>query len=47
MDKKASKVIIISLAVLAFVKLIIHLGTNAFASYGIFRDELYYIPVGS
>ncbi len=43
MDKKASKAIIPYLAVLAFLKLIIHLGTNAFASYGIFRDELYYI----
>ncbi len=43
MDKKTSKAIIISLASLTFIKLLIHLGTNAFASYGIFRDELYYI----
>ena len=43
MNKKASKIIVISLAVLTFFKLVIHLGTNAFASYGIFRDELYYI----
>jgi hypothetical protein len=43
MNKKDSKIIVISLAVLALLKLVIHLGTNAFASYGIFRDELYYI----
>jgi len=43
MNKKDSRLIVISLAALAFLKLIIHLGTNAFASYGIFRDELYYI----
>ena len=43
MNKKDSNIIIIPLVVLSFLKLVIHLGTNAFASYGIFRDELYYI----
>jgi len=43
MNKKDSKVIIILLAGLSFLKLAIHLCTNAFTSYGIFRDELYYI----
>jgi hypothetical protein len=42
-DKNATKTIIIPLAVLSFLKLVLHLGANAFASYGIFRDELYYI----
>jgi hypothetical protein len=28
---------------LAFIKLLIHLATNLFGGYGIFRDELYYI----
>ena len=28
---------------LASLKLLIHLYTNAFAGYGIFRDELYYL----
>jgi len=32
---------------LAGVKLIIHLYTNAFAGYGIFRDELYYLACAS
>lgn len=32
---------------LALVKLIIHLYTNAFAGYGIFRDELYYLACAS
>jgi hypothetical protein len=36
MNKRASKKIIFPLAVLSFIKLAIHLGTNAFASYGIF-----------
>lgn len=31
------------LAALALLKLLIHFYTNAFAGYGIFRDELYYI----
>lgn len=31
------------LFVLALVKLIIHLSVNAFAGYGIFRDEFYYL----
>lgn len=43
MDEKASKVTLNFIGALAFLKLAIHLGTNAFASYGIFRDELYYI----
>lgn len=43
MNKKDSKIILILLAFLSFLKLAVHLGTNAFASYGIFRDELYYI----
>ena len=33
----------IILIILALVKLLIHLFTNAFASYGIFRDEFYYL----
>lgn len=33
----------IILFALVLVKLLIHLGTNAFAGYGIFRDELYYL----
>ncbi|MDH3228128.1 MAG: glycosyltransferase family 39 protein, partial [Thermoleophilia bacterium] len=28
---------------IAFVKLALHLSTNLFAGYGIFRDELYYL----
>lgn len=32
---------------LSLVKLIIHLYTNAFAGYGIFRDELYYLACAS
>ena len=43
MNKKDSKTIFILIAGLSFLKLAIHLGTNAFTSYGIFRDELYYI----
>ncbi len=31
------------LAFLALVKLLVHLGTNLFGGYGIFRDEFYYI----
>jgi hypothetical protein len=31
------------LVLLASVKLLVHLGTNLFGGYGIFRDELYYI----
>jgi hypothetical protein len=42
-NKKDSKTILVLLAGLSFLKLAVHLGTNAFASYGIFRDELYYI----
>jgi hypothetical protein len=41
--KVDSKRVLIPIAVLSFLKLGIHLGTNAFASYGIFRDEFYYI----
>lgn len=43
MEDKSTKTIIIPLAALSSIKLVIHLCTNAFASYGIFRDELYYI----
>jgi len=32
-----------ALALLALVKLAVHLGTNLFGGYGIFRDEFYYI----
>ena len=31
------------IAVFALIKTAIHLYTNGFASYGIFRDELYYL----
>lgn len=34
---------VVVLLVLVLVKLLIHLLTNAFASYGIFRDEFYYL----
>jgi hypothetical protein len=34
---------IIILFGLVFIKLLIHLGTNAFGGYGIFRDEFYYL----
>jgi hypothetical protein len=47
MNKKESQAIIIVISVLSLIKLLIHLGTNAFASYGIFRDELYYIACSS
>ena len=43
MEEKVSKSTLKLIGVLAFLKLAIHLGTNAFAGYGIFRDELYYI----
>jgi hypothetical protein len=43
MKKRGSNRLLISIAVLTFLKLAIHLGANAFTSYGIFRDELYYI----
>jgi hypothetical protein len=42
-NREGSAGLTILLAVLSFSKLLIHLGTNAFVSYGIFRDELYYI----
>ena len=31
------------LIIMALLKLLIHFGTNAFAGYGIFRDEFYYL----
>ena len=31
------------LAIIALAKLLLHLGTNVFAGYGYFRDELYYL----
>jgi hypothetical protein len=31
------------LFIFVFIKLLIHLGTNTFAGYGIFRDEYYYL----
>lgn len=43
MDEKASKVTLKFIGALAFLKLAIHLASNAFMSYGIFRDEFYYI----
>ncbi len=43
MNKNESKITVFFLAGLASMKLFLHLGTNAFASYGLFRDELYYI----
>lgn len=47
-DKEQStRSTLIVLATLAMVKLLIHLLTNAFASYGIFRDELYYLACAS
>ena len=41
--QKPDRGALILTAGLAFVKLLLHLYTNAFAGYGIFRDELYYI----
>ena len=43
MDEPSSRVTLKFIGALAFVKLAIHLVTNAFGGYGIFRDELYYI----
>jgi hypothetical protein len=42
-DKLRADKSLIIIIVLALVKLLIHLYTNAFASYGIFRDEYYYL----
>jgi len=41
--KKSIEKVFVILIILVLVKLFIHLFTNAFASYGIFRDELYYL----
>ena len=38
---------IVIILLFSLVKLIIHLYTNAFASYGIFRDEFYYLACAS
>ncbi len=43
MDEPSSRVTLKFIGALAFVKLAIHLVTNALGGYGIFRDELYYI----
>ncbi|MFC2167087.1 glycosyltransferase family 39 protein, partial [Acidobacteriota bacterium] len=43
MDKKTSRVTLQFIGALAFLKLALHLVINAFMSYGIFRDEFYYI----
>jgi hypothetical protein len=44
MDKeKSRRTLLIVLATFTLAKLLIHLLTNAFASYGIFRDEFYYL----
>ncbi|QQS36379.1 MAG: glycosyltransferase family 39 protein [Ignavibacteriales bacterium] len=45
MTKKNKLILLIS--AFAFIKLLIHLYTNAFAGYGIFRDELYYLSCAS
>ena len=39
----STRSVLIILIILVLVKLLIHLSTNAFASYGIFRDEFYYL----
>lgn len=45
MNKKNNLLILIT--AFAVIKLLIHLYTNAFAGYGIFRDELYYLSCAS
>jgi hypothetical protein len=48
MDKeKSTRTSLIVLATFTLAKLLIHLLTNAFASYGIFRDEFYYLACAS
>jgi hypothetical protein len=42
-EQESSKKELIILLILVSSKLLIHLFTNAFASYGIFRDEFYYL----
>ncbi|MCP4261378.1 MAG: glycosyltransferase family 39 protein [Planctomycetes bacterium] len=41
--QESTRSVLIILIILILVKLLIHLFTNAFASYGIFRDEFYYL----
>jgi 4-amino-4-deoxy-L-arabinose transferase-like glycosyltransferase len=41
--QESNRSVLIILIVLVLVKLLIHLFTNAFTSYGIFRDEFYYL----
>ncbi|MCJ7581403.1 MAG: glycosyltransferase family 39 protein [Candidatus Aminicenantes bacterium] len=43
MERKASTVTLKFISILAFLKLALHLAVNAFMSYGLFRDEFYYI----
>ena len=44
---KLEKSTFVLILVLSLLKLIIHLYTNGFAGYGIFRDELYYLSCAS
>ena len=44
---KTEQSTIVLILVLSALKLLIHLYTNAFAGYGIFRDELYYLSCAS
>jgi hypothetical protein len=46
-EKSIGKNELIIILSLAIIKLIIHLYTNSFAGYGIFRDELYYLSCAS
>ena len=43
LEQKRFDTAFVTLLVMVSIKLLVHLYTNAFASYGIFRDELYYL----
>ena len=47
LEYKVGRSEIIIILLFSLIKLIIHLYTNAFASYGIFRDEFYYLACAS
>ncbi|MBM4162241.1 MAG: glycosyltransferase family 39 protein [Ignavibacteria bacterium] len=46
-EERSAKSAFLVVSILAFAKLMIHLLTNAFGSYGIFRDEFYYLACAS
>ena len=43
LETESDRRVLVVVVALALVKLLTHLLTNAFGSYGIFRDELYYL----